>query len=173
MLAGSVRCARNAMPVPAPTVATADHHYLSPCIIHYHLACIVLYRYSLSLSCISIAKIQQGMNMSHHGWFFHIMKGDTVGRATLLLEFGWPQSIVGFVPIGLRRHRWCPAVMGSRRKGMESFPALLVACIDDANVKDVFEASCNKDVFHRRVLLGKTLGMIEAFVDEFSQRGLR
>mmetsp|Transcript_21087 Transcript_21087/g.45984 ORF Transcript_21087/g.45984 Transcript_21087/m.45984 type:complete len:371 (+) Transcript_21087:528-1640(+) len=120
----------------------------------------------------SIAKIKQGMNVPHHGRSFHIMKGNAIGCAALFLELWRPQSVVGFVPIPFSICRRLPRVVISRRKRMEALPVLVVARVDQANVKDCLEAACDKDVFHRRMLVGITLGVIETSFGQFPQGGL-
>lgn len=50
---------------------------------------------------------------------------------------------------------------------MEAFSLLVVAGVDDANVKDFFEALGNKDVLHRRVLGGETILVVEAAVTDW------
>ena len=113
------------------------------------------------------------MNVPHHGRSFHVMKGNAVGCAALFLEFWRPQSVVGFVPIPFSICRRLPRVVISRRKGMEAFPILLVACVNQVNVKDRLEAACDKYVFHRRMFVGVTLGVIETSFVQFPQGSLR
>jgi len=111
-----------------------------------------------------------------HCGFFQIVKGDAIGSAALFFELGRPKFVVVLVPVRCRWN-WGPPVVVSRRpEGMEAFSFLVVAGVDDANVKDFFEALGNKDVLHRRVHGGKTILVVEATalgVDEFSQRRLR
>ncbi len=111
--------------------------------------------------------------MPNHGRLFQVMKGDTIGRTTVLSQFGRPQAIVLLVPILLSRCGWPPVVVSTRSKGMKSFSFLVISCIDESNVKDVFETSSNKDVLHGRVFVGETVWMIQAGIDEFSQCRLR
>mmetsp|Transcript_21920 Transcript_21920/g.54257 ORF Transcript_21920/g.54257 Transcript_21920/m.54257 type:complete len:207 (-) Transcript_21920:988-1608(-) len=122
---------------------------------------------------VSIAEIEEGMNVTNHGRLFQIMKGYTVGCTTVLSQFGRPQKIVILVPIFFSVFWRPPIVVSSRPKGMETFSFLVVPRVDEANPKGIFEAASNKDVLHGRVFVGKTIRMIEARVDEFPEGRLR
>mmetsp|Transcript_7883 Transcript_7883/g.23185 ORF Transcript_7883/g.23185 Transcript_7883/m.23185 type:complete len:398 (-) Transcript_7883:578-1771(-) len=119
----------------------------------------------------SIAKVQNGVDVPDNGRLLHVVKGDAVGSAAFLLEFGRPQRVVRFVPVALSIRGRLPRVVTTRRKGVEALPVLVVPGVDQVNVKHVLEAARDKHVFHRRVFVGETPLIVQTGLYKFLDSG--
>ncbi len=97
---------------------------------------------------LSIAEIQERMNMPNVCRLFQIVKGHAVGSATVLSQFGRPQQIVLLIPVSFSLLGWSPVVVPARTKGMKAFPLLVVASVDNSDIEGILQTASNKDILH-------------------------